>query len=136
MSLSIPFVVSPYSFAFVFIGITAAFLCFIHRLRWRYNSIPYPPGPPGDPIIGNIRQMSAKNQEQEFEKWGKQYGLFSSLSRSYRLHCFVLQGDVNFVKIFHRPLVVLNSFNAARDLLEKRGAIYSSRPRMVLIAEM
>jgi len=40
------------------------------------------------------------------------------------------------VRIFGQPLVVLNSFEAARDLLEKRGAIYSGRPRLVLFSEM
>lgn len=49
---------------------------------------------------------------------------------------FLLLGDVNFVKIFSQPLVVLNSFAAAKDLLVERGAIYSGRPRLVLIAEM
>lgn len=45
-------------------------------------------------------------------------------------------GDVSYIKIFSQPLVVINSFLAAKDLLEKRGAIYSGRPRFVLIAEL
>ena len=48
----------------------------------------------------------------------------------------LFEGDINHVRIFGQPLVVLNSFEAARDLLEKRGAIYSGRPRLVLFSEM
>ena len=48
----------------------------------------------------------------------------------------LLLGDVNYVKVFSQPLVILNSFQAAKDLLERRGAIYSDRPRMVLLSEL
>lgn len=33
-------------------------------------------------------------------------------------------------------MVILNSAEAARDLLEKRSAIYSDRPRFVLFSEL
>jgi cytochrome P450 len=95
-----------------------AVLCFVVLYRWRSNPLPYPPGPHRDPFFGNIRQMMNKNQEQEFARWGKIYG------------------DVNFAKVFSQPFVILNSFRAAKDLLEKRGSIYSSRPRMVLVVEL
>lgn len=35
-----------------------------------------------------------------------------------------------------KPIIVLNSYQAARDLLEKRSSIYSSRPRMVMQCEL
>ena len=37
---------------------------------------------------------------------------------------------------FGSRLLVLNSFEAAHDLLDKKGALYSSRPRLVMINEM
>ncbi|KAI0313058.1 hypothetical protein OF83DRAFT_1176031 [Amylostereum chailletii] len=77
-----------------------------------------PPGPPPDPFLGNIRQMSFDNQEQRFVEWDAAYG------------------DVMHARVFSRSLLILNSFKAARDLLEKRGANYSCRPRMVLISEL
>ena len=33
-------------------------------------------------------------------------------------------------------VVVLNTFEAARDLLEKKGALYSDRPRFVMSKEL
>ncbi|KAH9834644.1 cytochrome P450 monooxygenase [Rhodofomes roseus] len=44
--------------------------------------------------------------------------------------------DVVFVKFFQRPVVILNSVQAARDLLGKRGAKYSGRPRHTYINEL
>ena len=45
-------------------------------------------------------------------------------------------GDVNYLEVLGQPMVVLNSYAACKDLLEKRGAIYSSRPRLVLLTEL
>jgi hypothetical protein len=45
-------------------------------------------------------------------------------------------GDVVYFKIFGRPMIVLNTLKAARDLMEKRSLNYSCRPRFVLLIEM
>ena len=42
-------------------------------------------------------------------------------------------GDVVFVKIIGRPMVILNSFEAATSLLGERSAIYSDRPRFPIV---
>lgn len=38
--------------------------------------------------------------------------------------------------ILGQPMVVLSSQDAVRDLMEKRSAIYSDRPRFVLLNEL
>ncbi|KAF9645975.1 cytochrome P450 [Thelephora ganbajun] len=87
--------------------------------KWKGSqSLPYPPGPPPDPIIGNARAMGSDELERVFAAWGKKYG------------------DVNYVTVVGQPIIVLNSYQAARDLLEKRSGIYSSRPRMVMLSEL
>ena len=45
-------------------------------------------------------------------------------------------GDVIYLSVVGRPIVVLNSAEAARDLMDKRSANYSDRPRIVVIGEM
>jgi len=45
-------------------------------------------------------------------------------------------GDIIHVHVLGRHMVVLSSLQAARDLLESRGSIYSDRPRFVLLSEM
>jgi len=45
-------------------------------------------------------------------------------------------GDVVYFKVFGRPMIVLNTLKAARDLMEKRSVNYSCRPRFVLQVEL
>lgn len=40
------------------------------------------------------------------------------------------------VKFFTSPFVIINSQKIAKELLDKRGSIYSSRPRLVMMTEM
>lgn len=44
--------------------------------------------------------------------------------------------DILYFSTLGASVVVLNSFEAARDLLDKKGALYSSRPRFVMLKEM
>ncbi len=48
----------------------------------------------------------------------------------------ILAGDVMLVTLPGGPMIVLNTLKATKDLLDKRGSIYSDRPRMVLHMEM
>lgn len=46
--------------------------------KWKGSkSLPYPPGPPPDPIIGNARAMVSDELERVFTAWGKKYGMLS-----------------------------------------------------------
>ncbi|KAI9061908.1 cytochrome P450 [Trametes sanguinea] len=98
-------------------------LCLLCTLLWtcirrRRRRQTLPPGPTGLPFFGSALQLPATFQERTFARWG------------------LLYGDVVYVKFFNRPTLILNSIEAARDLLDKRSAKYSDRPRMVLFTEM
>ena len=45
-------------------------------------------------------------------------------------------GDVMHLSIFGKDFIILSTFKAARDLMDKRSALYSDRPRLVLLVEM
>ena len=47
-----------------------------------------------------------------------------------------IEGDLMYLEIFGKRTLIVNSQKVARDLLEKRGAKYSSRPRMVTFVEL
>jgi len=123
-------------------GAVVAVLLVIFLSKVTKKSPNYPPGPPRDPIIGNARQMTGDYIELRFTEWGKCYGLFYLSSVETRaladqLSCVdTVIGDVNYLEVLGQPLVVLNSYTACKDLLEKRGGIYSSRPRLVLLSEL
>jgi hypothetical protein len=57
----------------------------------------------------------------------------SSSSTSSHLVLSVPVGDVMHLHAFGRNIIVLSSHQAATDLLDKRGANYSDRPKMVII---
>ncbi|KIP04386.1 hypothetical protein PHLGIDRAFT_25626 [Phlebiopsis gigantea 11061_1 CR5-6] len=73
--------------------------------RKRFN---LPPGPKGLPIVGMAFENAKGFQWLSYEKWGKEYG-----------------SDVIYIHMFGKPVIVLNSMQAANDLFEKRSSIYS-----------
>ncbi|KAF9460615.1 cytochrome P450 CYP621A2 [Collybia nuda] len=102
-------------FLFILIGC----ICLYAYLKTKsIRHPPLPPGPPADPIIGHLRLIPPDNQETLFYKWGKIYG------------------DVMHLDLLGRSVIVLNSVKAAVDLLDKRSANYSDRPRFVLFDMM
>lgn len=82
---------------------------------WRLSKVGrrpagYPPGPPTLPIIGNLHQIPYRKRHIQFQKWAQEYGPIYSL---------ILGTKVT---------IVLNSDQTVKDLVDKRGGIYSSRP--------
>ncbi|KAF7980657.1 hypothetical protein HWV62_37069 [Athelia sp. TMB] len=44
--------------------------------------------------------------------------------------------EIIYLDVLGTPIVVLNSFEAVTELLEKRAAVYSDRPRFVMVQEL
>ncbi|KAH9929346.1 cytochrome P450 [Fomitopsis serialis] len=62
--------------------------------------------------------MPSKHLEHTFASWSKKYG------------------DLMYNESFGHRTIIINSQRVARDLLEKRGAKYSNRPRMTMLVEL
>ncbi|KAJ6532740.1 cytochrome P450 [Mycena vulgaris] len=77
-----------------------------------------PPGPPGLPVIGNALQIPQDRQWLKWAEWKEKYG------------------DVIRISILGTPAIVLSSMQAAIDLLESRGNIYSDRPTATMAGEL
>ncbi len=82
-------------------------------------TIEQPPGPTPLPIIGNTHLLPQN----------KPWIYFESLSKS-------LNSPVITFWIGRNPTVWINDCWSATELLEKKAAIYASRPRMVVFAEL
>jgi hypothetical protein len=79
---------------------------------------PLPPGPPADPIIGHVRVVPTDRPEVCYQKWGKEF-----------------KSDVLYLNLMGQPLIILNSAQAAIDLMDKRSSIYSDRPPLPMYEE-
>ncbi|KAJ4304905.1 hypothetical protein N0V90_000433 [Kalmusia sp. IMI 367209] len=92
-----------------------AIVTFIGISLWQLSQIgrrpkDYPPGPPTLPLLGNLHLIPDKKRHLQFEKWAREYGPIFSLM------------------LGTKAMIVLSSDQAIKDLVDKRGAIYSSRP--------
>jgi len=94
------------------------YLLIVFRDHKRRNGLPYPPGPPSRPIIGNILDIPKDAPWTAYTDMSKKYG------------------DVICLRIFSQVIVVLCSSSAIKDLLEKRGEIYSERPTWPIVKMM
>ncbi|KDR82762.1 hypothetical protein GALMADRAFT_238276 [Galerina marginata CBS 339.88] len=96
----------------------------IFALCWSYfqleaPSLPYPPGPPGKGFLsGNMSDIPTTKSWEIYAEWGKKYG------------------EIVHLRIYSQHMVVLNSFEVAKDLLEKRSSVYSDRPQFSMIKLM
>ncbi|KAJ3574049.1 hypothetical protein NP233_g2020 [Leucocoprinus birnbaumii] len=79
------------------------------------SNLPLPPGPPADPILGHLRFIPPEAPEDQFAKWSKIYG------------------DVMHLRVLGRDMIILNTAEAAIDLMDKRSWNYSDRPRFPIL---
>ncbi|KAH6638978.1 cytochrome P450 [Boeremia exigua] len=96
----------------VLVGLGLAYTL-VTVIRFSLQSLPpknYPPGPPSLPFVGNVRHIASNKLHIKFTEWRKTYG------------------DIIGLKAGPTNLVILNGAEVARELFEKRGAIYSGRP--------
>ncbi|KAH8116040.1 cytochrome P450 [Phellopilus nigrolimitatus] len=77
-----------------------------------------PPSPPADPIIGHARKLPRDYSWETYAKWGRSYG------------------DVISAYVLGHTLIIVNSFAAARDLLDKKSLVFSGRPWMPVLELM
>ncbi|KAI0772523.1 cytochrome P450 [Trametes elegans] len=100
----------------VLVGAVSVF--FVLALVGPKRSHPSPPGPKPLPVVGNIFDLTSHELWVRVAGWAKTYG-----------------GTV-YLHVFGQGLLFLNTQEAATDLLEKRGAIYSDKPPLVMAGDL
>ncbi|KAJ7464505.1 cytochrome P450 [Mycena latifolia] len=100
-------------------GAVGAFSIVLLRfLKSARSSANLPPGPRPLPILGNIRDFALKELWIPATQWAIEFG------------------DVCYLGVLGQGIVILSSAEAVNTLLEKRGAIYSDRPYLVMCSEL
>ena len=95
-----------------------------------------PPGPKPLPLLGNILDLTLKELWLPAYEWAKQYGTCHLITYLPSRVEPLSPGDVVYIHVLGQSLVFLNSTEAAFDLLDKRGSIYSDKPSFVMVGEL
>ncbi|KAF8483927.1 hypothetical protein DFH94DRAFT_690399 [Russula ochroleuca] len=91
------------------------YLLAVFRNYKRRRGLPYPPGPPSRPVIGNLLDIPKDTPWTAYADMSKKYG------------------DVICLRVVNQLVVVLCSSSAIKDLLEKRAQTYSERPTLPIL---
>ncbi|KAJ7668691.1 cytochrome P450 [Mycena polygramma] len=84
------------------------------------KSLPLPPGPQPRFPIGNLRDLP---------NGGREWDGYAALAREFK-------SDVIYLRVLGMSILSINSFDAANELLNRRGAVWSDRPRLPMIKEL
>lgn len=92
------------------------------------NSVHLPPGPKGRPLLGLFGQIPQRKPWIFFQQLSKTYGNACGIQMSRRV-LIKFTGDVFCIRVLGHVIILINSFEAADTLLNKRSIRYSSKPR-------
>lgn len=90
----------------------------VKKVAIKKNPTPYPPGPRGWPLIGNILDMPRVKPWVTFTKWGEMYG------------------DITHIEVMGRHIIVLNSVKTAMEMMDNKSILYSERPVLPMSGEL
>ncbi|KDR82191.1 hypothetical protein GALMADRAFT_222059 [Galerina marginata CBS 339.88] len=94
-------------------------VCFVYWVNGQRQRRQLPPGPKKLPFIGNLLSMPSRVEWETFARWGQEYN-----------------SDIIHVNALGTSIVILNSYNVASDLLDKRSGTYSDRPHFTMLHEL
>ncbi|KIJ56796.1 hypothetical protein M422DRAFT_57427 [Sphaerobolus stellatus SS14] len=82
------------------------------------KSVTLPPGPKGLATIGNLFSLPQSVPWKTYAKWGEPYG------------------GILHISALGTHLVILNDPKYAEEMLDKKGRLYSERPRLMMTGEL
>lgn len=99
------------------LAILACSLVLYYQLSKSKTRLPLPPGPRPLPIIGNVLDMPTHHEWKVFTEWGRKWG------------------GIVHVSLMGKDMMIVNSAKILEEL-ERKGSIYSDRPRLEFAGEM
>ncbi|KAH8704710.1 putative cytochrome P450 oxidoreductase OrdA-like protein [Talaromyces proteolyticus] len=102
--------------------LTSIVLYFVYTIAHSRHAIkpPLPPGPRPKFLVGNLADLP-KPGEREWEHWLKHKDLY---------------GGISSITVLGQTLVIIHDIRLAYELMEKRSAKHSCRPKQVFAGEL
>lgn len=126
------------SFTFCSAVLTSVIFWITARYK-KKAGIRLPPGPEGEFILGNARQIPSSHPWLYYTDLAKKYGAQRfphSNINPWGAEPILLKGDVMHLSIFGKPVVVLSSYKAMEGTILKKSAIFSGRPHLVMSGDL
>ncbi|KAF1811944.1 putative cytochrome P450 oxidoreductase OrdA-like protein [Eremomyces bilateralis CBS 781.70] len=108
------------AFSWILASIVGGFIAWYWFLRRDDGRAPLPPGPKGLPLLGNLNDLPQPGV-LEAHHWLKHKELY---------------GPISSVTVMGQTIVIINDSRLAFEVMEKRSAIHSSRPKQLFAGEM
>ncbi|KAI0723229.1 cytochrome P450 [Earliella scabrosa] len=105
-------------FAALAVGVAYIVYRLLSKATSRRGLAPLPPGPRPLPLIGNLVDLPKSHAWLTFSKWGDIYG------------------GIVHVSALGQSIVILNDPKYAVEMLDKKGLLYSDRPKLVMGGQM
>ncbi|KAJ7137763.1 cytochrome P450 [Mycena epipterygia] len=96
-----------------------ATVLFLHSKLSGRSSLPLPPGPRKLPIVGSLFSLPSGFEWKTYKEWSRQYN-----------------SDIIHFDVVGTSMIVLTSYEAVDDLLEKRSSVYSDRAIFPMLIEL
>jgi hypothetical protein len=95
-----------------------------------------PPSPPGSyPFIGHALVLPNEQEHLVYNKWSKELNSKHVPVSIYLSLLSTSIGDIISLTAAGQTIIVLDSVEAANELLDRRSKIYSDRPQLRVIAD-
>ncbi|KAL1725527.1 cytochrome P450 [Schizophyllum commune] len=102
-----------------FFAIAATFAVVVYLVRCRPRFLPLPPGPKRLPLVENLLDIPSTYEWEKYMQWAKDF-----------------ETDILHLDAGGTSIIVLDSYEACCDLLEKRARFYSDRPSFPMTIDL
>ncbi|KAH8826019.1 cytochrome P450 [Flagelloscypha sp. PMI_526] len=108
-----------FAFSFTFNALALVIVYALYRTIRRLRALPYPPGPRGHWLLGNINDVPTEKPWVAYKRMSQE-----------------LDSPIIHLNVLGMHMIVINDASTAHEIFERRNENYSDRPRMPMVNEV